>query len=189
MNKFTPFIILAFLISLISVSTYKLSKKQEVAITSSDNKNSNKINGVNFFDTNIILKDFSLNNLFDNSDKLTRQTFKNKYTIINFFASWCSTCLAEHNVLLELQRRNLVDIYGISWHDIDENTKHYLEKHGNPFTKTFVDSKGDLGRIIGIKAIPETLIVNEEGVAVKRFQGNLQEFSIDEIENFLEGNN
>lgn len=186
MNKFTPFAILAFLIILISVSTYKLSKKQEVALTSSDDKNSSKI-GINFFDTNIILKDFSLNNLFDNSDKLTKKTFENKYTIINFFASWCSTCLAEHEILLELQSRNLADIYGIAWHDIDENTKHYLEKYGNPFSKTFVDSKGDLGRIVGIKAIPETLIINDEGVVVKRFQGNLQEFSIDEIERFLEG--
>ena len=188
MNKFTPFLILIFLISLITVSTYKLSKKQDVATSSSEADVTNK-SGVNFFDVNILLDDFSLKNLYNKSEELTPKTFKNKFTVINFFASWCSTCRAEHDVLLELQRRNLVDVYGIAWHDIEENTKYYLEKYGNPFTKTFVDSKGDLGRIIGIKAIPETLIVNEDGVAVMRFQGNLQEFSIDEIADFLKENN
>ena len=88
----------------------------------------------------------------------------------------------------KLKSEKIIDIYGIAWRDIDENTKQYLDENGNPFTRTATDNRGLFTKIAGISAIPETWIVNQEGEVVKRFQGNLPEFAIDEIKEFLSSN-
>lgn len=178
MKNFLPFIILSILISLIAISTYKLSNEDHSDESTLEQE---KERDYSFFKTKIKLKNFTLKGLFNENEQLTPDTIKeNEYVILNFFASWCSTCIAEHQILLRLQQQNIAKIYGIAWHDINENTKFLLEKHGNPYAKVFVDSRNELGKIINIKAIPETLVV-KNGNVIYRYQGNLQEFHLEEI--------
>lgn len=180
MKKFLPFLTLVFLVGLIGLSTYNLNKKQEVGqfINSAES-------GIHFVKTKIILPEFSLPSLFDETQEFSKKDLVGKYSVINFFASWCSTCRAEHEILLQLQSEGIVDLYGIAWRDIDENTKSYLNKSGNPFKKIATDNRGLFTKITGIAAVPETLIIDPKGSVVMRFRGNLQEFSIDEIRSFL----
>lgn len=177
MKNFIPFIVLSLLISLIAISTYKLSNEQN-----SQEEVSEEIKGgdYNFFKTKIKLKDFSLNSLFTNETLEKSDLKKNQYIILNFFASWCTTCMAEHSVLLNLKSQNIAKIYGIAWHDINDNTKYFLEKYGNPYDKVFIDSKSELGDLVKIKAVPETMIV-KNGEVIYRYKGNLQDFHIDKI--------
>jgi hypothetical protein len=90
--------------------------------------------------------------------------------------------------LLKLQSEKIIDIYGIAWRDIDENTKSYLEESGNPFKKVAKDSRALFTKITGIEAVPETLIIDPKGNVVMRYRGNLQDFSIDEVKEFLREN-
>lgn len=179
MNKFLPFLILFFLILAIGVSTSNLSKKQT---------NSSAEEGIHFVKTKIELPEFSLSDLYDDEKTFSKKDLIGKYSVINFFASWCATCRAEHEVLLRLQSEKIVDVYGIAWRDISDNTKSYLEKSGNPFTKVAVDGSAQFTKIAGIQAIPETWIVDKNGIVVMRFRGNLQDFSITEIREFINQN-
>jgi cytochrome c biogenesis protein CcmG/thiol:disulfide interchange protein DsbE len=129
-----------------------------------------------------------LPDLFDENRDFSKKQLIGKYSIVNFFASWCTTCRAEHEILMRLKDENIVDIYGVAWRDIDENTKDYLSRHGNPFKMVAKDNQGLFSKIINIEAIPETLIVDKEGNVVMRYQGNLQDFSVDEIREFLRKN-
>lgn len=181
MKKFLPLLTLIFLVSLIAVATYNLKQKQEIATTE---KNSEEF-GVHFVKSSLNLPEFYLSDLFDENKDFSKKDLKGKFSVVNFFASWCTTCRAEHEILLRLRDEKIIDIYGIAWRDIDKNTKDYLEKHGNPFNKTAKDSQGLFTKIADIQAIPETWIINPEGNVVMRFRGNLQDFSIDEIKNFL----
>jgi len=181
MQKFLPFLTLIFLVSLIGFSTYKLNKKQENV---QDNISAEE-SGVNFVKTKIDLPDFSLPDLFDENKTFSKKDLVGKYSVVNFFASWCTTCRAEHEILLRLQSEKIVDIYGIAWRDIDENTKSYLKESGNPYKKVGKDSKALFSKITGIVAVPETLIIDPKGNVVMRYRGNLQDFSIDEIRDFL----
>jgi len=182
MKNFLPFIILSILISLIAISTYKLSNEQNIQDPVEE---ASEERDYSFFKTKIKLKNFSLNGLFNQGEKLNGSTIKqDDFVILNFFASWCTTCIAEHQILLRLQGEKIAKIYGIAWHDISENTKFLLQKHGNPYDKVFVDGKSDLGNIVGIKAIPETMIV-QNGVVIYRYKGNLQDFHIDQIRNII----
>jgi cytochrome c biogenesis protein CcmG/thiol:disulfide interchange protein DsbE len=184
MKKFLPFLVLAFLISLIAISTYQLSKKQRLE-RDLQSSLSNNFSDVHFKKTKFSLPDFSLADLFNDDQDFSKKDLVGKYSLINFFASWCMTCHAEHDVLLRLKNENIIDIYGVAWRDIDENTREYLEKSGNPFKKVAKDGQGLFSRITGIIAVPETLIVDPKGNVVMRYRGNLQDFSIDEIKDFL----
>lgn len=187
MQKFLPFLTLLFLLSLIGFSTYKLNQKQEIT-TETQIQETSFEPGIHFVRTNIKLPEFSLPNLFDDEENFSKKDLVGKYSIVNFFASWCATCRAEHEILLRLHDTKIVDIYGIAWNDINDNTKEFLEKNGNPFKKVASDNAGLFTKLTNITAVPETLIIDKKGNVVMRFSGNLQEFSIDEIRRFLASN-
>ncbi|MBU6338785.1 MAG: redoxin family protein [Rickettsiales bacterium] len=183
MNKFLPFILLLSFIVMIGVSTYKINARQHINKEEKAEKNLPTIGS--FVKADILLPDFSLPNLYDENSDFSKKDLLGKYSVINIFASWCTTCKAEHEILMRLKQERIVDVYGIAWRDINENTKSYLKDSGNPFIKVASDNKALFSKIIGIRAVPETLIINGEGRVVRRYQGNLQDFSIDEIRDFL----
>ncbi len=187
MKKFLPFLTLVFLIGLIGVSTYNLDKKEVVEVEETGASNPQEF-GVHFVRTYISLPEFSLPDLYDESGEFSKKDLVGKYSLVNFFASWCTTCRAEHEILMRLKSEGIIDIYGVAWHDIDENTKSLLDKSGNPYNKVAKDSRGLFTKIIGLEAVPETLILDKKGNVVMRFKGNLQEFSLDEVREFLRRN-
>jgi cytochrome c biogenesis protein CcmG/thiol:disulfide interchange protein DsbE len=180
-RKYFSIIVLLALIILIAFATNNIAKKQR----GNDLNNDNFEGGVNFVETNLALPEFSLNDLFSKNLQLTKNDFLGKYTIVNFFASWCTTCQAEHEILLHMQANGVADLYGIAWRDIDENTKKFLNQAGNPYSKIGVDNKAIFSQIANIDAVPETWLVDPKVVVVLRLKGNLQEFSIDEIKKYI----
>lgn len=186
MKKFIPFLILVGLIILVSFSTYKLNKKQEAGLKI-DNNAKFEDSDFKFDKVKIKLPDFSFPNLFDNSDaaSFSKEDLKGKYSLVVFFASWCTTCHAQHEVIMQLKEENIIDIYGVAWRDIEENSKKYLSKYGNPYKKVAKDSKGLFSRITGIEAVPENLIIDKNGVVIRRFQGNLDYAAIREIKKII----
>jgi cytochrome c biogenesis protein CcmG/thiol:disulfide interchange protein DsbE len=188
MKKFLPFLILIFLVSFIGFSTYKLGKKQQIVQDTNLISKTYETN-FRFVRTKIILPEFSLPDLYDQNQSFSKKDLIKKYSIVNFFASWCVTCHAEHQILLHLHDKEIIDIYGIAWRDIDTNTRQYLQKNGNPFKKIAKDSKGFFTEIAGIASIPQTMIIDPKGNVVMRYSGNLGEFSISEIWQFLQENN
>jgi len=187
MKKYLPFLTLAFLISVIALSTYNLSKSQQNQQQEEESTEaaSNDFTA-EFRPQKIMLPEFSLPDLYDENREFSKKDLIGHYSVVNFFASWCTTCRAEHEVLLRLKSEGFVQVYGVAWRDIDSNTIDYLEKSGNPFMRVASDSRGLFSKIMGLTAVPETVIVDPEGNIVMRYSGNLQEFSIDEIRQYLD---
>jgi cytochrome c biogenesis protein CcmG/thiol:disulfide interchange protein DsbE len=197
MNKFIPLAILFVVIFLIAIATRNLSNKQSDNATNSQeissSQNDEEIgekkedggSDINFSEVEIDLPEFSIPDLFDSSKTFSKKDLIGKYTIINVFASWCSTCRMEHEVLIRMQTEAIADLYGIAWRDIDKNTAKYLQQNGNPFSKVGTDNKGIFSKIINLEAVPETWLVNPKGKIVLRLKGNLQEFSGDEIKRYI----
>ena len=197
MNKFIPLAILFVVIFLIAIATRNLSNKQSDNATNSQeissSQNDEEIgekkedggSDINFSEVEIALPEFSIPDLSDSSKTFSKKDLIGKYTIINVFASWCSTCRMEHDVLIRMQTEAIADLYGIAWRDIDKNTIKYLQQNGNPFSKVGADNKGIFSKIITLEAVPETWLVNPKGKIVLRLKGNLQEFSGDEIKRYI----
>lgn len=104
--------------------------------------------------------------------KLTDAELKNN-VILNFWASWCVACQAEHGTLLELAKNH--EIYGMNSGDNDDDAKNYLREHGNPFTKVGVDAHRKLAIAFGLQGMPETYVIGKDGVIYFHYRGAIND--------------
>ncbi len=95
------------------------------------------------------------------SDTTIRAT--GKPTVVNFFASWCQPCLAEHPLLMEMALNNQIQVFGIAWNDNSEAIQAWIAKHGNPFFLVGIDNESIAGIEWGIAGIPETFFLDKKG--------------------------
>ena len=93
-------------------------------------------------------------------------------TIVNFWASWCPPCRAEHPYLLDLQSEGL-RVAGINFRDVQDQASDYLTDDGNPFFATGFDPRGRSAIDWGVTAPPETFIVGRDGTVLHRHVGPL----------------
>ncbi|MCV3271187.1 DsbE family thiol:disulfide interchange protein [Roseobacter sinensis] len=93
-------------------------------------------------------------------------------TLVNFWASWCPPCHAEHPKLLEMAREGM-PIIGVNFKDQARNATSYLDDDGNPFAAVAFDPQGRTAIDWGVTAPPETFILDAEGTVLFRFAGPL----------------
>ncbi len=98
---------------------------------------------------------------------------KDKYTLINFFASWCTSCLAEHQYLSLLKGYKNLQIYGIAWHDDKDSLSKWLKKNGNPYHQVGIDKEGKLVIDFGLTGVPETFLISPQGQIIFHQAGPL----------------
>ena len=102
-----------------------------------------------------------------------------EFYVINFFASWCKPCLAEHPLLMEMKKHG-IKIIGVNFRDDEENFKEWINEHGNPFEHILRDD-GTIAYEMGLIGVPETyFIVNK--IIQKKIQGPL---FYEDIEQYL----
>ncbi len=101
--------------------------------------------------------------------------------VINFWASWCTPCLAEHPHLMNLAAQESLDLHGINYKDTQEDALQFLRRHGNPFSLVGVDEDGRAGIDWGITGVPETFVISPEGRVLDHVGGPLTEDDYDRI--------
>lgn len=90
--------------------------------------------------------------------------------LVNFWASWCGPCRAEHPQLNQLASEG-VPIYGINYKDTEAKAQAFLTELGNPFARLAADPSGRTGLDWGLYGVPETYVIAGDGTVVKRFAG------------------
>ena len=94
----------------------------------------------------------------------------NGLIIVNFWASWCPPCRAEHPVLTELAEAGN-PLFGVNYRDRYDQALAFLDELGNPYDRIGRDELAHNGRDWGVVAMPETFFINDEGVVVYHFRG------------------
>ncbi len=89
--------------------------------------------------------------------------------LVNFWASWCAPCRIEHPVLMDLKAEG-IKIYGINYKDNPEKALAFLESLGDPYVRIAADS-GRSALDWGVYGVPETYVINGDGIVVLRFAG------------------
>lgn len=107
---------------------------------------------------------FSLARLDDPSTSVTLEDMRGQVWILNVWASWCVACLDEHPHLVEFARRDLVPLYGLNYKDQPDAARVWLGKHGNPYDVSIVDGDGRVGIDFGVYGVPETFVIDRQGV-------------------------
>jgi cytochrome c biogenesis protein CcmG/thiol:disulfide interchange protein DsbE len=92
--------------------------------------------------------------------------------VVNFWASWCPPCRAEHPTLVALSGEG-VRVVGINMMDRADDALAFLAEAGNPFLAVAFDPKGKTRLEWGVTAPPETFIVRGDGTVAFRFIGPL----------------
>jgi cytochrome c biogenesis protein CcmG/thiol:disulfide interchange protein DsbE len=103
---------------------------------------------------------------------------KGKVSVVNFWASWCEPCVAEHPLLIQLKREAGVDIYGVNYKDKAASARHFISRFGNPFTALGSDAQGRAAIDWGVYGMPETFVVNGQGKVVYKHVGPISADSI-----------
>ena len=119
---------------------------------------------------------------FDGDYNLSTKDFKkNNFTLINFWASWCSPCRIEHPILMSLSKSKKLKLVGINFKDKKNNAKKFLNELGNPYNLIAKDEIGKKSVNFGIYGIPESILVNKEMIVIKKFIGPLNTQDYNEI--------
>ncbi|MDE0113661.1 MAG: DsbE family thiol:disulfide interchange protein [Albidovulum sp.] len=90
--------------------------------------------------------------------------------LINFWASWCAPCRAEHPQLLSLKNEGY-GIIGVNYKDDPAHARAFLLELGNPYSEIGADPEGRTAIEWGVYGIPETFVVGADGKVALRFAG------------------
>jgi len=93
--------------------------------------------------------------------------------LVNFFASWCVPCLVEHPNLMRLAAEG-VPVFGINYRAggrDDPGAVAWLRRHGDPYRRIGVDLGGRVAIDFGTYGVPETFLVDREGIIRWRMAG------------------
>ena len=110
---------------------------------------------------------------FQTADLATGQV-----TVVNFWASWCAPCVAEHPLLTDLKTTANVRLFGVNYKDPEPGGRRFLGRYGNPFTAVGVDAQGRGAIEWGVYGMPETFVVDGKGRIVHKHVGPLTEEAI-----------
>lgn len=118
---------------------------------------------------------FELPKLYKAGENASPEELKGKVWLLNVFASWCVSCRAEHEVVTNFIRNHKVDVLGLNYKDEDADAKRWLAQFGNPYAVIAVDITGRTGMDWGVYGVPETFVMDKQGIIRHKFTGPLTE--------------
>jgi cytochrome c biogenesis protein CcmG/thiol:disulfide interchange protein DsbE len=124
---------------------------------------------------------FSLPQLQEPAKPLSPEDLRGQVWLLNVWASWCVSCREEHPLLVQLSQTGQVPIYGLDYKDHPEDAMAWLERFGNPYTAVVTDADGRVGIDYGVYGVPETYLIDKQGVIRYKHIGPLTPKAIEEI--------
>jgi len=127
--------------------------------------------GVETFPTSTTQVEIQLQDLYGADVNIS--DFRGKIVFLNFWATWCPTCVVEMPSMEKLHRK-LKDkdfaLVSISLQDPAAEVKRFFKQNELTFT-ALLDSTGKTVPGFGIRAIPTTLILDKTGRIIGRVMG------------------
>jgi cytochrome c biogenesis protein CcmG, thiol:disulfide interchange protein DsbE len=99
----------------------------------------------------------------DDQPGLASADLAGNVVLVNFFASWCVPCRAEHPLLMRLAAAGGVALYGIDYKDKPEAASRLLAELGNPYRRVGADRDGRTFIDFGAYGVPETYVIDKGG--------------------------
>jgi cytochrome c biogenesis protein CcmG/thiol:disulfide interchange protein DsbE len=108
--------------------------------------------------------DFALTQLDAPQQTIRRADLLGKVWMLNVWASWCEACRDEHPHLVEFAKMKAVPIYGLDYKDQRAPAQQWLAERGNPYDASLFDANGRVGIDFGVYGVPETFVIDKQGV-------------------------
>ncbi len=93
--------------------------------------------------------------------------------LLNIWASWCVPCAAEAPQLAALKAQG-APIVSVAIRDRPEDVTNFLARYGNPFERIGADDLSELQIAIGSSGVPETFVVDGNGIIRYQHIGDIR---------------
>jgi thiol-disulfide isomerase/thioredoxin len=124
------------------------------------------------------------------NQQLTLASLKGKVVLLNFWATWCPPCREEIPSMIKLNSSMVGKPFKMVCVSVDEGGKKAVEdffkNSGYYSLPAYVDPSGQAARSYGITGVPETFVIDRNGIVVKRVIGGLN-WNSPEVISFIEG--
>ena len=107
---------------------------------------------------------FQLPQLHEPEKMFSQKDLAGKVWLLNVWASWCASCRDEHPVLVDLAKSGAVAVYGLNYKDKRPDGIAWLQRLGNPYVLSAYDAQGRIGIDYGVYGVPETYVIDKQGV-------------------------
>jgi len=106
-------------------------------------------------------------------DRTSLKELRGQVVVLNFWASWCGPCRLEAPVLEQVWQDyggDEVAFVGIAHNDVPQRAQDFVENHGITFPNG-LDVTGEIAEAYGLHAVPETFVIDGEGVVQAYHRG------------------
>jgi cytochrome c biogenesis protein CcmG, thiol:disulfide interchange protein DsbE len=107
---------------------------------------------------------FTLAKLAEPEKTFSPADMKGQVWLLNVWASWCVACQQEHPLLVEIDRAKTIPIVGLNYKDKPDAARNWLVKWGDPYALSVKDLDGRIGIEYGVYGVPETFVIDKQGV-------------------------
>lgn len=107
---------------------------------------------------------FTLPTVADPARTIGTADLQGRVYLLNVWASWCVACREEHPLLVDLAKTGTVPIIGLNYKDKREDAIQWLRALGDPYELSLADLEGRVGIELGVYGVPETFLIDREGV-------------------------
>jgi thiol-disulfide isomerase/thioredoxin len=131
--------------------------------------------------------DVSVNSLADGKT-LKLSELKGKVVLLNFWATWCPPCREEIPSMMKLNTFMTGKPFQMVAISIDEGGKPAIEsffKESGFSLPTYLDASGASAKTYGVTGVPESFIIDKQGILVKKIIGGAA-WDSPEVVSFLE---
>ena len=97
---------------------------------------------------------------------VTAESLRGRPALINFWASYCVPCRAEHEVLTAAQEAHgdQLAIVGVLYEDRVEDARAFLARYGDAGWPNLLDPGGRLAIEFGVTGPPESFLIDADGI-------------------------
>jgi len=123
---------------------------------------------------------FDLPQVATPGERFSPASMKGRVWLLNVWASWCTACREEHPLLMEFSKTHAVPLIGLNYKDQPADALKLLARAGNPYQLSALDLDGRVGIDWGVYGVPETFLIDKNGVIRHKQIGPITEEALRE---------